>query len=766
MLTSERDTAVTAVNAFGGARAPMAAIAATPTTLYFHGNLTDDAGCSGVGNADGVLCGGPFMLPKSSLGSLISAHWNVPGNLVDGTTDQNITDPNWIWNVSSPITIGGDMTVNWWASCGACGQDPFFSSDWIIRLWADGTKVYEQQVTNLTPLILPNIPEELTTTVTVPTITANSKLVLHIDPVFIDPQATTRIYYDSQSPCPGSQVNEPCDSHVVIPLQPGGAPSPTPTPTGSPTPAPSVQSGILSPSNPEINFVAGPFATSNPSSKTSGTPVCGLATPCSQFIMQIEIPAGDPNTYMANVILDWTDSGLTTQGNTASDFDLYAYRPDSPLGAKVAESTSTNNPEALSFTAVAGDYTIYAVPYDVSPSVQPRGTIRLVRVNGAPSPTPSPSPGAPNASAMGFSSLSFSALEGCAEAEITVMRTGVITGTSTVDYVVTDDTATQRGDYEFAAGELTFGPGEISKTFNVLINEDSYVEGTETAIIALTGVSGGIIGVPAQATLEIDDNETSQSNDNVIDQTSHFVCQHYHDFLNRQGDPGGLSFWANEIDSCGNDAACIFSRRVGVSAAFFIEAEFQDTGFYVYRLFKASLGRRPSYVEFMTDWGQLVVNSNLDAEKTEYSEKFVQRSEHASKYSSATDAASYVDALIETVLDNSGVNLTARRNDLLSHYNAGSNIVDSRARALRTLVEYPEFQDAENNRAFVLAQYFNYLRREPEESGYQFWLNVLNTSEPNNYRAMVCAFITSREYQERFGSVITYDNSACAGLAP
>jgi len=124
----------------------------TPTVLHFHGNPTDDGSCSGIGNADGALCGGPFLLPKATLGTLVAAHWNIPDPELNGATDQNIIDPNWIWNLSSPTTIGGDMTIHWWASCGACGQNPFSPADWTIRLWADGAKVFEQQVTNLTPL--------------------------------------------------------------------------------------------------------------------------------------------------------------------------------------------------------------------------------------------------------------------------------------------------------------------------------------------------------------------------------------------------------------------------------------------------------------------------------------------------------------------------------------------------------------------------------------------------------------------------------------
>jgi hypothetical protein len=62
------------------------------------------------------------------------------------------------------------------------------------------------------------------------------------------------------------------------------------------------------------------------------------------------------------------------------------------------------------------------------------------------------------------------------------------------------------------------------------------------------------------------------------------------------------------------------------------------------------------------------------------------------------------------------------------------------------------FRLAEYNPAFVQMRYLGYLRRDPDPGGYDFWLNVLNNRDPNNYRGMVCAFLTSAEYQLRFGT--------------
>ncbi|MET0647309.1 MAG: DUF4214 domain-containing protein, partial [Pyrinomonadaceae bacterium] len=74
------------------------------------------------------------------------------------------------------------------------------------------------------------------------------------------------------------------------------------------------------------------------------------------------------------------------------------------------------------------------------------------------------------------------------------------------------------------------------------------------------------------------------------------------------------------------------------------------------------------------------------------------------------------------------------------------------------LTDDAEFRQREFNRAFVLMQYFGYLRRAPNESpdsnfdGYNFWLSKLNQFNGDFVRAeMVKAFILSNEYQQRFG---------------
>jgi hypothetical protein len=84
--------------------------------------------------------------------------------------------------------------------------------------------------------------------------------------------------------------------------------------------------------------------------------------------------------------------------------------------------------------------------------------------------------------------------------------------------------------------------------------------------------------------------------------------------------------------------------------------------------------------------------------------------------------------------------------------------VPARAQVLRQIAEDSDLSDAERNRAFVLMQYFEYLRRNPNDaqdsdySGYDFWLSKLNQFNGNFIDAeMVRAFINSAEYRQRFG---------------
>lgn len=204
------------------------------------------------------------------------------------------------------------------------------------------------------------------------------------------------------------------------------------------------------------------------------------------------------------------------------------------------------------------------------------------------------------------------------------------------------------------------------------------------------------------------------------------------------------------------------ARRSDVSAAFFVEQEFQQTGLFIYGLYRGSLGRNPAYVEFASDRHQVVGGPNLQAAKAAFAQAFTARAEFLERYQAKTTPEEFVDALLNTVETSSGIDLGSQRASLLDKYNSSSNLSQARSLVMRSVIESAAFTQAEYSRAFVLAEYFGYLQRDPDPSGYYFWLNVLNSREPGNYRGMVCSFITSAEYQSRFGFIVSHTNAECA----
>src|SRR5262249_55065137 len=81
---------------------------------------------------------------------------------------------------------------------------------------------------------------------------------------------------------------------------------------------------------------------------------------------------------------------------------------------------------------------------------------------------------------------------------------------------------------------------------------------------------------------------------NPLDRSEYFVRQQYVDFLNREPDEAGFTFWVNNIESCGADAQCREVKRTDTSAAFFLSIEFQQTGYLVYRAYQSAYGDIPN----------------------------------------------------------------------------------------------------------------------------------------------------------------------------
>jgi hypothetical protein len=227
---------------------------------------------------------------------------------------------------------------------------------------------------------------------------------------------------------------------------------------------------------------------------------------------------------------------------------------------------------------------------------------------------------------------------------------------------------------------------------------------------------------------------------NAIDTTEFFVRQQYLDFLFREPDPPGFIGWVNTIRNCAAvDPNC---DRIHVSEMFYRSQEFQERGYFAYRFYSTALGRKPDYAEFVPDLARVsgfLTDDELAAAKTAFVDDFMSRPAFASRYNSLGNAA-YVDALINTA----GVNL-ANRQSLIDALNARTQ---TRAQVLRQIAESGEVYQKYYNQAFVVMEYFGYLRRDPDAL-YTNWISVLDAN-PGDSRHMVDGFVNSAEYRNRF----------------
>jgi hypothetical protein len=312
-----------------------------------------------------------------------------------------------------------------------------------------------------------------------------------------------------------------------------------------------------------------------------------------------------------------------------------------------------------------------------------------------------------------------------------------------------------------------------------------YIEGDETIDLSLTSATNGaVLGVQSTAKLMITDNPAVPTNSQPIDEAKTFVGQHYHDFLARSSDAGGAAYWESQITQCGNDQNCIRTKRTDVSNAFFFELEYQQTGSYVIRLYRAAYGddqpfsnpdlsnvneakKVPSYAAFLRDRVRVIGGAGLAQSQLDLAKAFVNRPEFLSRYPANLSGAQFIAAVLQNIQSADGIDLSAQTSTLTTLFNTGGRgaviyrLADDNA---NNPVANQAFINVEYNRAVVTTQYFGYLRRDADISGLLFWLGQINSAplrDVSKQHAMVCSFIASTEYQLRFSAIATHSNFEC-----
>jgi len=501
----------------------------------------------------------------------------------------------------------------------------------------------------------------------------------------------------------------------------------------------------------------------------------GAAPPPSITAGQSFVLASPPESRPCDLsgdyrFIDTAAKSIDAATDTCGDSTVIApgdYRTNT-YGDGTADGPTTSlasAPGILSAGQVNGTWLVCAFDFGGGDTGAVTST-QLVLNATTPTPTPTPTPG-PNS--IAFTTNNYSVNEAGGHIDVGVVRTGDTSGAAAVNYATSDVAgaghASQTSDYEIALGTLTFAPGETAKTFTVLVIDDTLVEGPETIALTLSNATGANVGLgnPNTATLTIIDNDNVVTTTNPYDDARFFVRQHYLDFLNREPDQSGWDFWTNTITQCGADAACTEVHRINVSAAYFLSNEFQNTGYLAYLTHRSAFGPNAGaspapvlYNTFMHDVqelgkGYIFTDPNgaqvLEANKVAYFNEFVARPEFTAKYPISLTNQQYVDNLLTTAT----LSTTGTFRDSLFNGLSGGSL--TRATVLRTIAESSAIQTREFNAGFVTMEYFGYLRRDPDTSGFNFWLTKLNAFNGNYIQAeMVKAFIESTEDRQRFGT--------------
>ncbi len=392
-----------------------------------------------------------------------------------------------------------------------------------------------------------------------------------------------------------------------------------------------------------------------------------------------------------------------------------------------------------------------------------------------------------NAPGIHLSAARYLVAEGAGHLDIPVVRRGDPSAAVSVNYRVAAHSASVH-DFTPTTGRLDFAPGETEKSFVVLVNDDAFVEGPEEVAVVIEGATLGGLGFEeARVTITSDDVSPPTASNNPVDDAGFFVRQHYHDFLAREPDPGGFAFWTGQIEACGADAECRRVVRASVSAAFFLSIEFQRTGYQVFRVHTATYPEsynsdfnqrfyqlatihliftnmatiREGVVVGQPGWEERLRDNTLN-----FARGWVESADFKAQQPADMAAGAYVDKLFA----NAGVAPVAgEREAALAAFGAGGT--EGRAAALLSVTNSRSVYNRQYNAAFVVMQYYGYLRRAPNEapdfsfSGFDFWLAKLDGFSPPGEdvrddavaaariaRAeMVRAFVESVEYRARFG---------------
>ena len=249
---------------------------------------------------------------------------------------------------------------------------------------------------------------------------------------------------------------------------------------------------------------------------------------------------------------------------------------------------------------------------------------------------------------------------------------------------------------------------------------------------------------------------------NPIDDFRFFITQQYADLIGREPDQLTIEKLTAQLNNCNSRMDCLRTRKVDISTNLLVENELPSTGVFLYGLYSAAFGRSPRLAEFESDRA-VVANQKgeVEAVRTALAHAFVERAEFKRKYPATMKPAEFVDTVLALTAQTTGLDFASERSLFIGLLDDSAN---GRAAILGRIAADQRVADAQYNQALVTFQFFTHLRRNPDDAGFTSWVNTLKTKplrDPEAARSMVCNFLNSAEYQNRFGMLATHHSREC-----
>ena len=237
-------------------------------------------------------------------------------------------------------------------------------------------------------------------------------------------------------------------------------------------------------------------------------------------------------------------------------------------------------------------------------------------------------------------------------------------------------------------------------------------------------------GIPNPVEVDLGRNPFAMDND-IFKDARLFAMQQYRDFLGREGDPGGINYWSNQV------ASGALSRSKVVEA-YFSSPEFQGTVAPVVRLYFAYFLRIPDYAGL----GYWIDQYRGGRPLQSISDFFATSPEFLARYGTLNNA-SFVQLVYNNVLgrqpDNPGLSFW------IGQLNSGAL---TRGAVMTGFSESAEYRGLAAHEVYVTMMYIGMLRRAPESDGFSYWVTYLD--QDHSGLALIDGFLASPEYRGRF----------------